>query len=127
MNLLKELRTCEPSDFKNYLRMNNDSFNLLLELVRRKITQQDTQLRAAINAEERLTVTLRYLATGNSYEDLKFSTAISPQAIGKIIPETCWAIYEVLKEEYLQVSKITASLFIYIYYDIMKYKNKPLS
>lgn len=117
MNLLKELRTSEPSDFKNYLRMDNDAFNLLLELVRPKITKQDTKLRDAISAEERLTVTLRYLATGNSYEDLKFTTAISPQAIGKIIPETCCAIYEALKEEYLKVSKIITPLFIFI----MKY------
>lgn len=82
MNLLKELRTSEPSDFKNYLRMDNDAFNLLLEFVRPKITRQDTKLRDVIRAEERLAVTLRYLATGNSYEDLKCSTAISPQAIG---------------------------------------------
>lgn len=32
MNLLKELRTSEPSDFKNYLRMDNDAFNLLLRI-----------------------------------------------------------------------------------------------
>lgn len=105
MNLLKELRTSEPSDFKNYLRMDSNSFNLLLELVRAKITKQDTILREAISAEERLTITLRYLATGNSYEDLKFSSAISPQSIGNIIPETCWAIYETLKKDYLKVSK----------------------
>jgi hypothetical protein len=44
-------------------------------------------MRNSIIAEERLTATLRYLATGNSYEDLKFSTGISPQSLGKIIPE----------------------------------------
>lgn len=45
------------------------------------------------------------MATGRNYEDLKFSTIISPQALGKIIPETCAAIYSVLREEYLKVSK----------------------
>jgi len=33
-------------------------------------------------------------------EGEKFSTIMSPQALGKIIPETCHAIYKVLKEYY---------------------------
>ncbi|XP_018804797.1 PREDICTED: uncharacterized protein LOC108978796, partial [Bactrocera latifrons] len=55
-------------------------------------------MREAISAENRLAITLRFLATGNSFEDLKFSTAISAQAIGKIVIETCEAITKVLKD-----------------------------
>lgn len=106
MNLLKDLRKTEPIDFKNYLRMDNNSYNALLNLVKNKIKKQDTTMRDAITAEERLTVTLRYLATGNSYEDLKFRTGISPQSLSQIIPETCMAIYEALQKDYLQVSEI---------------------
>lgn len=105
MNLLNELRTTEPLDFKNYLRMDEDSYNKLLHLIRPIITKQNTVMREAITAKERLTVTLRYLATGNSFEDLKFSTAISPQSIGAIVRETCQAIYKTLKGEYLKVSR----------------------
>ena len=54
----------------------------------------------AITPHERRAATLRFLATGMSYENLKFSTIKSSQALGKIIPETCHAIYEVLKEYY---------------------------
>jgi hypothetical protein len=43
------------------------------------------------------------LATGRSYEDLKFSTGISAQALGYIIPEMCKVIYEKLKGEYIKV------------------------
>lgn len=103
LNLLKELRSNEPTHFKNYLRMDDDSFQILLELVRPLITRKDTVMREAITAEERLIITLRYLATGSSYEDLKFRAAISPQAIGQIIPECCTAIYEALKDNYLKV------------------------
>ena len=60
-------------------------------------------MRDAVSAEERLSATLKFLATGKSYEDLKFSTAISSQLLGKIIPEVCTAIYEELKGEYLKV------------------------
>ena len=34
--------------------------------------------------------TLRYLATGASYQDLKFLTRISAQALSNIIPEFQW-------------------------------------
>jgi len=62
-------------------------------------------MRRAITPRERLSVTLRFLATGRSYEDLKFSAAISPQALGVIIPETC-----VLKKDYLKVEFLNNGL-----------------
>lgn len=68
-------------------------------------------MRQSISPEERLLVTLRYLATGRSMEDLKFSAIISPQALGKIIPETCKYIYLSLKEEYLKVGKLICISF----------------
>jgi hypothetical protein len=60
-------------------------------------------MRRAIT-HERLRVTVRFLATGRSYEDLEFSAAISPQALEVIIPETRAALYEVLKKDCLKVS-----------------------
>ncbi|KAL4156128.1 hypothetical protein QTP88_000163 [Uroleucon formosanum] len=56
-----------------------------------------TIMRQAIPAEERL------IATGKSYEDLKFSTGIAAQTLGSIIPETCKAIYEILQDTYMKV------------------------
>ncbi|CAH1956864.1 unnamed protein product [Acanthoscelides obtectus] len=35
-------------------------------------------------------------------EDLKFSAVISPQALGRIIPDTCQCIYKALKKKYLK-------------------------
>ena len=61
------------------------------------IEKEDTILRNSISAHERLTATLRFLATGCSYKD-------SPQALGQIIPETCHQIFESLEDDYLQVS-----------------------
>jgi hypothetical protein len=57
---------------------------------------KNTVVRGALCAEERLSVTLRCLATGNSYKDLKFSAAISPHLLSPVIHETCIAIYEEL-------------------------------
>jgi hypothetical protein len=71
-----ELENNEPRDFQNYLRMDSELFQNLLRVVRPRIEKKNTVMREAVSAEERLSVTLRYLATGNSYEDLKFSAAI---------------------------------------------------
>ncbi|XP_068249076.1 uncharacterized protein [Palaemon carinicauda] len=101
-NLLEELRLKEPQDWFNYLRMDEDTFLELLSMVTPIIEKKDTKLREAISPHQRLAATLRFLATGKSYEDLKFSTCISPQALGHIIPETSDAIYRVLKPHYLK-------------------------
>ena len=80
--------------------MIESTYLTLLSMVSPLIQKKNTTMRQAITPHERLTATLRFLATGRSYEDLKFSTLMSLQAMGKIIPETCHAIYKVLKEYY---------------------------
>ena len=99
VNLLKELRF-HPKDWHNFLRMSESTYLTLLSMVSPLIQKKDTAMWQAITPHERLTATLRFLATGRSYEDLMFSTIMSPQALGKIVPETCRAIYKVLKEYY---------------------------
>ncbi|XP_044750572.1 protein ALP1-like [Coccinella septempunctata] len=105
--LMKELRISAPDDFKNFLRMDGKTYDELLNKVRPYIEKQDTVMRKAITTNERLSATLRFLASGQSFEDLKFLTAISPQSLGTIIIETCHIINEVLKE-YIQVPKTNA-------------------
>jgi hypothetical protein len=78
----------------------------LLAEVKPLIVKQDTVMRNAIAPEARIAATRRFLATGHSFEVLKFATIISPQSLGKIIPETCKAIYKALKREYLKVRKL---------------------
>ncbi|XP_039968579.1 putative nuclease HARBI1 isoform X2 [Bactrocera tryoni] len=80
------------------MRMSDEVFYDLLLKVKVFIEIEDTIMRKAISAENRLAITLRFLATGISFEDLKFPTAISAQAIGKIVIETCKAIIKVLKD-----------------------------
>ncbi|KAJ8880739.1 hypothetical protein PR048_017209 [Dryococelus australis] len=50
-----------------------------------------------ITPNERLMVTLRYLASGRTLEDLKFSCRIAPQTLEKIIPYNCEAIFKTLR------------------------------
>jgi hypothetical protein len=64
----------------------------LLSMISPLTERKDARTRQAVSPHERLTGTLRFLATGRNYEDLKYSNTISPQALGRIIPETCRAI-----------------------------------
>ncbi|KAG5868769.1 hypothetical protein JTB14_024587 [Gonioctena quinquepunctata] len=95
VNLSKELKVF-LKDWHNFLRMDSDTYSHLLSMVSPIIEKQDTIMRNAIPSHDRLVATLRFLATGRSYEDLKFSSIISPQALSYILPETCEAIYNVL-------------------------------
>lgn len=63
-NLVRELAMEDSDAYRRLLRMDMDSFNILLELVRPRIKKEDTNFREAISAGNRLTITLRYLATG---------------------------------------------------------------
>ncbi|KAL4718246.1 hypothetical protein ACJJTC_018245 [Scirpophaga incertulas] len=102
MYLLKELEVREPGDLYNYLRMDMEAFETLLQLIEPVIERKNTQMRQSVSARERLTATLRYLATGRTYVDMKFSCAISPQLLGKLIPETCRELFKALKNEFLK-------------------------
>ncbi|XP_071051271.1 putative nuclease HARBI1 [Onthophagus taurus] len=99
-NLLNELRL-EVDDYRNYLRMDENTYIELLHLVTPLIEKEDTIMRKAISPHERLSTTLRFLASGRCFEDLKFSAIISPQSLGKIIPDTCAAICQVLSKDYI--------------------------
>lgn len=87
----------EDGHFQNFVRMSSVDFLFLLEAIREKISRMDTKLRKAISVEERLALTLRFLATGDSYSSLKYTFNISKQLISQIVPEVCEAIIETLR------------------------------
>ena len=72
----------------------------LLDLVRPHIQKEDTKFQKAISAAERLAITLRFLATGDSQKTLSFSFRVGKARVSKIVAETSDAIYSVLKETY---------------------------
>ncbi|KAG8177535.1 hypothetical protein JTE90_023440 [Oedothorax gibbosus] len=63
-NLMKELALEDPEGYRRYLRMDTETFELLLSYVAPSITKRDTNMREAIPAAERLAITLRFFATG---------------------------------------------------------------
>ncbi|KAG0727931.1 putative nuclease HARBI1 [Chionoecetes opilio] len=100
--LLKELSLEDHETMKNWIRLDKDQYHKLLQLVTPLIAKKDTRMRKAVTAGERLTLTLRYLATGESHASLGCQFRISHNLISSIIPSVCRAIYQVLKQQFLR-------------------------
>lgn len=78
--------------------MSFEDFEYLLSKTGPLISKKDTKWRSAVPAKERLALTLRFLATGDSYQSLQYLFKISHQLISKIVPEVCEAITKVLQD-----------------------------
>ncbi|KAI8437467.1 hypothetical protein MSG28_011789 [Choristoneura fumiferana] len=100
--LLSELENEDPECYRNFLRMKHEDFQYLCNKISPAIKKQDTNMRLAISVEERLAITLRFLAS-DSYRSLSYLFRVPRQTISKIIPECCEAIYRFLKEDYMKV------------------------
>ena len=83
--------------------MDRKHFGILSDLVESRIRKCDTAMRESIKPDERLAVTLRYLATGESFKSLEFQFRISRTAISNIVVETCQAIFNVLSRDFLKL------------------------
>ena len=82
--------------------MSKEKFEHLDSLIERLIKKQDTRFRKSISTRERLIITLRYLCSGCSQQNLSFDFLISRTTISKIVAETCDAIHEALVPIYLR-------------------------
>ena len=80
-------------------------FKELIELIEPSITKETTNMRLPIAPDEKLPVTLRLLATGESYESLWYQFRIHRTTIGRFVPLVCQAIYSCLKEKYLKIPR----------------------
>nr|CAH7724422.1 unnamed protein product [Callosobruchus chinensis] len=58
----------------------------------------DTKFRKAIPVQDRLAITLRFLATEDSFTSLQYLFIVSKQRISIIIEETCNALIQALKD-----------------------------
>ena len=100
--LYQQLRNSDRELHYRYLRMSKDRFDHLLTLITDKITKKDTKLREAITAEERLVITLRYLASGMSQQDLCYNLCVGRTTASNIVSEVCIALYDVLSPIYVR-------------------------
>ena len=82
VGLSRELR----SSCKNVFRMSSENFENLMCLVGPAVQKKNTNFRYSIGVRERLAITLRFLATGDSYHSMTYLFKVSTQSISLIIP-----------------------------------------
>ena len=105
--IFKELKEEDSDGFKGYVRMDVDHFDELVHLLSPLLLKKDTNMRECIKPEEMCCVTLRYLATGESFRSLEYQFRISKKAISYIVQEVSLAIIKGLGKEYLKTPNTT--------------------
>ena len=82
--------------------MTPNRFEHLVTLVAPLIEKRTTRFREPISASQRLALTLRFLATGESQQSVSFRYRVGKATVCKIVSETSLAIYNALKQPYLK-------------------------
>ncbi|KAI0229409.1 hypothetical protein LSAT2_020154 [Lamellibrachia satsuma] len=101
--LLRELDAEDPEMFRRYHRVDRESFRTILAMVSPHIQKVDTNMRVSITPGQRLSATLRFLATGESFVSLSFAYRLGERTLSCIVDETCIALVHAMKNKYLQV------------------------
>lgn len=103
-NIVQELRIEDTNGYKEMMRMAHEQFLETLTAIEPSVTKRQViGGHKVISPAERLTLTLRFLATGETFRSLSFQFRISRSAISYIVREVCQAIFKVLGEKYLRV------------------------
>ncbi|XP_057290188.1 uncharacterized protein LOC130612865 [Hydractinia symbiolongicarpus] len=95
--------------------MDIGDFDELVHLLAPILHKQDTNMTECIKLEEMCCITLRYLASGESFRSLEYQFRISKKAISYIVQEVCSAIAKTLgknnfktpetTEEWMEIAK----------------------
>ncbi|OXA43423.1 protein ALP1-like [Folsomia candida] len=88
--LAEQLRE-DPQYHQLYFRMNKENYDEIYNLVCNEIQGKNTHLRP-VSAHQKLAITLRYLATGNTQMEMAFSYRVSPQSVSVILREVMMSI-----------------------------------
>ena len=80
--------------------MSPESFDVLLRHVEPHISKENTRFRESVPASTKLSVTLRYLTSGESQQSSSWSFRLGRTTVSKIVRETCEAIWKVLSPIY---------------------------
>nr|XP_037285860.1 protein ALP1-like [Rhipicephalus microplus] len=105
--LLPRLRARDEVYFRDFLRMPPRTFDTLLSLVGPLIERRVTPFRLPISAHERLAMTLRFLANGDTFRSLSFNFLTGRSTAGEIVRETTAVLWHVLQPLYMKFPQTT--------------------
>ena len=102
VNIFNELYVSDHEGFRRFMRMDQKQFNELTDLISAEIEKQYNKMRKPISPKERLALTLRYLATGETFRSLEYQFRISRKTICYIVLGVCDTIYKIMGKDYLR-------------------------
>ena len=82
--------------------MTPEFFEMIKTRLEPRLVRQATNYRAPISVGEKLALTIRYLATGESYTSLSCQFRVGRSTISKFLPGVCRAIQEEFSREHLR-------------------------
>ena len=97
--LMHELETEDRQSFLNFLRVPPAMFCEMEQRLSERLTKKDTWYREALKPGLKLAITLRYLASGESYKSLMYGFRVPHNTISLFIPEVCEAIIDEYSDE----------------------------
>ena len=100
--LVREFRLNNCARFRQFFRVTPEQFDELLSKIRPRLERQDL-CRTPVSPEERLAITLRYLATGESRRSLGFAFRVSHNLVCRIVAETTRAIADEMMPQYVKL------------------------
>jgi len=82
---MAELKDEDVASFKNFVRMDPQMFQELSARLGPRTEGTDTWMRKALTPELKLAITLRHLATGDSYRSLMYGFRVAHNTISLIV------------------------------------------
>lgn len=82
-------------------RMTPPQFDYLLSLIENRFSLNETNMRRTISPSERLYITLRFLAVGDSYRSLSLGFRVGKSTVCEIVRDVCMKLWEALMPVYL--------------------------
>ena len=99
--LMVELRKEDPRAFQQFMRMPPAMFDELVQRLTPRLSKQDTNWRGSLEPGLKVAITLRHMASGNTYRNMQYGWRVPHNTISVLVREVVQAIIEDYTDELL--------------------------
>ena len=92
----------DPMAYRNFIQMPPELHQELGQRITAEFQRDRTLMRDTLSPGVKLAVTLKHLATGDSYTTLKYAFRVASPTIKKFVPEVCDAITRAYRDQVMQ-------------------------
>ena len=97
-------RTFTAHDWLENFRMSQATFLYVCNEIRPVIEKEDTDMRTAVPVEQRVALTLWFLATNSDYRTIGHLFGVSKSTVCVVTKEVCAAVVKILLPKYVKIS-----------------------